>query len=400
MLQNGEWLSLTVGDCDIPPEFIRASDCKIIKFYDAYYSAGKWMLKIKRDKEYPAVNAQFKYEKKSEKESKLLCVLRQFDASGEEISGDYFAKNNEFLNISLELSDNTDYITFEFLFYSFGKAELKIYPDNIEFVKSKPHRVVNVATTCFKRKFTNDCNDNLEEVLGIIDKASKDKLKPDIILFTETTYDRGLVNCDDHKWIDENSEPVKKICEKAKETTMYVIFGIHELDGKRKYNTDLLISPEGEVVGKYRKTHLVYQEVDDGMIPGDELKVFDLPFGRIGIIICWDQWFPDAAGELARKGAEIIFVSTAGNPECIYRSRAYENGTYVVVSGTTSDDNMRSFIIDQTGNTIAKVPDGENGYVVSQIDLDEHKYLEYLSFRKGYGANLYPSDRRPYLYCD
>lgn len=400
MSLNGEWSNLYIDNCDIPPKFTDTKDSKIIKLKDPYYSAGKWKLKIKRDKNYPAICANFKYDENGEKESKFICALIQYDSLGNEISGDYLDKKDGSLNIFIELSESTDYIVFEFMFYSFGKAELKIYDGDVTFLDKKPHRIVNVATTCFKRKFTNNCNDNLEEILEILDNASKDKLKPDIILFTETAYDRGIVDCEDHKWISEDSEPVKKVCEKAKETGMYIIFSFHEIDGKRKYNTDIIISPSGEIVGKYRKTHLIYNEIGLGMIPGDELKVFDLPFGKIGILICWDQWFSDAAKELVKKGAEIIFVSTAGNPECIYRSRAYENGVYVVVSGTTSDDNMRSFIIDQKGDTIAKVPDGKNGYTVSQIDLDEHKYLRHLSFENGYGKNLYPHDRRAVLYSD
>ena len=399
MLFNGEWNNCIIGKCDASPTFLKETELLGIKLNDTYYSAGKWMLKIKRDNDYPSIDARFKYEVNSGKESKFICALIQYDKDGNEIRGDYLSKSDTFVSISLELSPNTDYIVFEFMFYSFGCGELKVYEGNISFKKCKPHRIINVATTCFKRKFTCDCNDNLEEILKILDDASKDNLKPDIIVFTETAYDRGIVNCEDYKWISENSEPVKKICKKAKETNMYVIFGIHEYEDGRKYNTDLLISPDGKIIGKYRKTHLTYKELLNGIVPGDELKVFDLPFGKIGILICWDQWFPDAARVLTDKGAEIIFVSTAGDPECIYRARAYENGVHLVVSGTTNDDNMRSFIIDQMGNTISKVPDGKNGYTVSQIDLDEHKYLRYLAFENGYGNNLYKEDRRERIYA-
>ena len=398
MSLNGEWSSNTIGSFDVAPQFYKGENFVSIELGDTDYSAGQWMVKIKKDKMNPLIKANFKHKIISDSEAKLICALVQYDCSGNEICGDYLNVHDDYLNISLELRENADYIVFEFLFYSFGKAELKIYDNDIKFVDKKPHRTVNVATTCFTRKFTNNCNDNLEEILEIIDNASKDELKPDIILFTETAYDRGIVDCEDHKWIDEKSEPVKRVCEKAKEVKMYVIFSFHEIENKRKYNTDIIISPEGEIIGKYRKTHLIYNELKTGMVPGDELKVFDLSFGKIGILICWDQWFPDAAKELVKKGAEIIFVSTGGDPECIYRSRAYENGVFVVVSGTTNDDNMKSYIIDQTGNTIAKVHDGKNGYVVSQIDLDKHQYLRYLSFENGYGKNLYPLDRREVLY--
>lgn len=399
MSLSGEWNNCIVGNCDVSPEFFKGTDFFGIKLKDLYYSAGKWKLKVKRDKAYSLIKASLEYEINSENESKIFCTLIQYDKMGNEICGDYFCKDEKNYSISLELQGNTDFIIFEFLFYSFGPSKVKLsYPD-IQFGEDKSHRIVNVATTCFKRKFTCDCNDNLEEILKILDDASKDEIKPDIICFTETAYDRGIVNCENQKWISENSEPVKKVLKKAKEVKMYVLFGIHEIDNGRKYNTVLLISPDGEIIGKYRKTHLTYKELSDGIIPGDELKVFDLPFGKVGILICWDQWFPDTARVLVKKGAEIIFVSTAGDPECIYRARAYENGVHLVVSGTTNDDNMRSFILDQKGDVISKVPDGENGYTVSQIDLDEHKYLKYLCFENGYGNNLYKEDRRECIYA-
>lgn len=398
MIGIEEWNSCIIGDCKVSPEFVRTSEYIGIRLSDTYYSCGKWILKMKRKKGCKQIKASANYKIHAIKESKLLCVLRQYDGEDNEICGDYFANRDNKLGISLELSKKTEYFTVEFLFYSFGEAELKISSLNIDFVESQPHRMVNVATTCFKRKFTINCNDNLEEILKILDNASKDELKPDIICFTETAYDRGIVDCEDHKWIDENSEPVKKICEKAKEHNMYIIFSIHELDNGRRYNTDLIISPDGEVIGKYRKTHLTYLEINDGMIPGNELKVFDLPFGRIGILICWDQWFPEAARRLTEQGAEIIFVSTAGDPECIYRARAFENSVYMVVSGTGGGDKLPSCIINQKGDIVSSVTDEDKGYAVHRIDLDEHKYLRYLVFEQGYGANLYPVDRRPKLY--
>ncbi|MBE7021014.1 MAG: carbon-nitrogen hydrolase family protein [Ruminococcaceae bacterium] len=400
MSLNGEWSSNTIGSFDVAPQFYKGENFVSIELGDTGYSAGQWMVKIKKDKMNPLIKASFKHEIISDSEAKLICALVQYDCSGNEICGDYLNVHDDYLNISLELRENADYIVFEFLFYSFGKAQVKIYPENIECKEKEIHRKVNVATTCFKRKFTNDCNDNLTEILSILDAASKDENKPDIILFTETAYDRGIVSCEDHKWITDDSVPVKRVCEKAKEVKMYVIFSFHEIENKRKYNTDIIISPEGEIIGKYRKTHLIYNELKAGMVPGEELKVFDLPFGKIGILVCWDQWFPDATRELVRKGAEIIFVSTAGNPECVYKARAYENWVYLVVAGTTNDGHMPSCIINQRGDIIAKVSDGENGYAVSTIDLDEHKYLKYLSFERGYGANLYPVDRRPELYGD
>ena len=68
---------------------------------------------------FPAFQAQFKYEQKSYSESKLICALIQYDNLGNKISGDYLSKKDGSLNIFLELNENTDFIVFEFMFYSF-----------------------------------------------------------------------------------------------------------------------------------------------------------------------------------------------------------------------------------------------------------------------------------------
>lgn len=336
--------------------------------------------------------ADFSIESDGE-EYKFIPVIIQYDKDGNRICGDYFEINGK-IHISLIIKPSAKYLEAEYLLYTFGSASLTINNLIINPGTEKPKRKVNVATAYFPRPYTSDHEDVMRSVERILDNASKDENKPDIICFTETTYDRGLVNTEKTKWIQEDSGPVRRICNKAIEYGMYIIFSIHELSGGRKYNTALIISDKGEIVGKYRKTHLTYEEIECGINPGKELPVFELPFGRIGIMICWDQWFPGVASTLFKKGAEIVFVPTAGNPVPIYRSRAYENGGYIVVSGCQDDTPSASCIVSQMGEIITAVENADKGYAVATIDLDEHKHIDWLSFKSGYGANLYPVDLR------
>lgn len=331
--------------------------------------------------------------KSDENEYKFIPVITQFDKNGNCLSGDYFEINGK-IHISLKINPDTEYIEAEYLLYTFGSASLDVHNITVSPQKEKKERKVNVATAYFPRPYSSDHEIIMKRVEQILDNASKDVNKPDIICFTETAYDRGTIDTEKTRWLSMDSEPVQRICRKAKETGIYVIFGIHELDGERKYNTSFIISDKGEIVGKYRKTHLTYGELEIGINPGDELPVFELPFGKVGIMICWDQWFPGVASTLFKKGAEIVFVPTAGNPVPVYCSRAYENGGYIVVSGCRDDDPSASCIVSQIGEIIAKVDDVDKGYVVATIDLDEHKNIPWLSFRSGYGANLYPVDLR------
>lgn len=65
------------------------------------------------------------------------------------------------------------------------------------------------------------------------------------------------------------------------------------------------------------------------MVAGDKYEVFDTELGKIGMLICWDSYFPETARAMALRGAEIILISTAGNPTHRHFARAKENGVYV-----------------------------------------------------------------------
>lgn len=91
----------------------------------------------------------------------------------------------------------------------------------------------------------------------------------------------------------------------TRENNLYLAAGVAELDGTRLYDTAILMGPEG-LIGKYRKAHLWNQE-KLWFSPGDlGFPVFDTPIGRIGLLICWDIWFPEVPRLLAQQGADII----------------------------------------------------------------------------------------------
>lgn len=102
---------------------------------------------------------------------------------------------------------------------------------------------------------------------------------------------------------------VKTWVKKAKENKIHIVAGIAEQSGPKLFNSAVLIGPEG-VLGTYRKLHLWCEE-KLFFAPGDlGLPVFDLPFGRLGILICYDLWFPENARILTLQGADIICSPT------------------------------------------------------------------------------------------
>lgn len=258
-----------------------------------------------------------------------------------------------------------------------------------------PHRVVNVATAYFNSRGSKD--ENLALMLKAMDEAAQKKT--DIICFTEYFYTRDVHVSPEEIYETIPGRLVIAISEKAKQYGMYAIVDMGEKENGDYYNTAVLIGRNGEVVGKYRKTHLPLCECERGVQGADDYPVFDTDFGKIGIMICWDQWFPEVSRILKLKGAEIIFVPTAGYAPELSQARAVENGLYLVISGGTNGE-IRSRIINPLGEVTGGINESDEGVYIEGIDLDKKYYSYWMSVGPcfGDGPSIYMKERRPDTY--
>ncbi len=107
----------------------------------------------------------------------------------------------------------------------------------------------------------------------------------------------------------------------AKELSIVIPVSFYERDGNTQYNTVAMIDADGSMLGVYRKTHIPddhYYQEKFYFTPGNTgFRVFDTRYGRVGVGICWDQWFPEAARAMALLGADIILYPTAIGSEPI-----------------------------------------------------------------------------------
>ena len=156
----------------------------------------------------------------------------------------------------------------------------------------------------------------------------------------------------------------------AKQNNIHIALSLYEREGHLVYNTAVLISPEGKLLGKYRKVCLPHGEVEKGVAPGTDYPVFDTAFGKVGLMICYDGFYPEVARALVANGAEVIAWPVWGCDPLLARARACENRVYIV-SSTFSDPKsnwMISGVIDPAGKVVAQAM--ENGaVVVSEADL-------------------------------
>ena len=158
----------------------------------------------------------------------------------------------------------------------------------------------------------------------------------------------------------------------AKRHDLYIVAGLIERDKSLIYNVAVLLGPDGNIVGKYRKVCLPRSEIEGGMMPGDAYPVFETRFGKVGMMVCYDGFFPEVARELSNNGADVIAWPVWGCNPLLAQARACENHVYLISSTYTSTDNdwMISAIFGQDGKTLAKA-DEFGTVVVTEVDLNK-----------------------------
>lgn len=167
--------------------------------------------------------------------------------------------------------------------------------------------------------------------------------------------------------------------EVAKENDCYIVVGLPERDGHEVFNVSVLLGPEGEVVGKYRKVTLPREEIQQGISPGYEYPVFDTRFGKVGMMICYDVFFPEVARELSVNGAEVIAMPIWGGNPLLAAARCAENGVYLVSSTYTNHESnwMKTAVWDREGQRLAEA--NEWGTVVmAEVDLNKPTHWQFL----------------------
>jgi predicted amidohydrolase len=238
---------------------------------------------------------------------------------------------------------------------------------------SPPARTVRLATVHFKPSGGRSPADNCRMYEPSIAEAAR--RKADLVVLGETLTYVGL-----GKSFAEVAEPIpgpstEYFGRLARRHNIYLVPGLVERDGHLVYNVAVLIGPDGRMVGKYRKICLPRGEVDAGVAPGSDYPVFSTRFGAVGLMVCYDGFFPEVARELSNRGAEVIAWPVWGCNPLLARARACENHVYVV-SSTYEDASrnwMMSAIFDHTGDPIA-VAKTWGTVAVAEVDLNRRTH--------------------------
>ncbi len=260
--------------------------------------------------------------------------------------------------------------------------------------------IKKVKIGIIQSKISNNSKKNLISAIKNIKKAASKKAK--IICMPELFLSNYFCQTESHsnfKLAEKIPGKTTKIfCKLAKELQIVLMISLFEKKTHGFYhNTSIVISEKGKILSKYRKMHIpddpgYYEKFY--FTPGDlGFKSVKTKFGKIGPLICWDQWFPEAARLTALKGAQIIFYPTAigwhpkekrefGKTQLnswitMQKSHAIANGTYVVAVnrvGVEKKGNKKiefwgnSMIIDPSGEIIGKLGNKKEEILIREID--------------------------------
>lgn len=233
---------------------------------------------------------------------------------------------------------------------------------------------------------TLDKASNLDKAVTYIAKAKR--AGADLVLLPEiymaaTTPGCGMLPVEAAEPLD--GPFVAGLAEAAREHGIYVVCGMfetHPEDKGRAYNTTVVLNKGGELIHKYRKTHLYdafsYQESATVIAGDDPYQVFETEFGKIGLMVCYEVRFPEIARQFRLQGADILLMPSGwvvgpmkeDHWETLVRARAIENTMYIVAADLISSNFAgQSMIVDPMGVVAARAGEEET-LVTADIDIE------------------------------
>jgi omega-amidase len=228
-----------------------------------------------------------------------------------------------------------------------------------------------------------DFDENLRKVRDFAARAKKSGAE--LVIFpemTDTGYSMPVIQKHAKTWKEGAVAQIQKI---AKQNSIAVVAGISDREGDSIFNAQVFISAQGEIVAKYRKTHLVTAAPLDERVclsPGNEFGTCKIDNFNIGLSICYDLRFPEMARTLAVKHGANVIVNSSAWPvvraehlRILALARAVENQSYFIIANRVGTDDGVTFcgssvIVDPSGKILAGASSDREELIEAEVSED------------------------------
>lgn len=259
---------------------------------------------------------------------------------------------------------------------------------------------------------TEDKSQNIDRGLQAAREAAESGAN--VICFAELAFEPFYPQYADPTDPILKAEPIpgpitEAFSEIAAEYGVVIVLNLYERHGDRAYDSSPVINTDGSLMGATRMVHITdyacFHEKQYYTPGNNDTPVYDTPFGKIGVAICYDRHYPEYMRALALQGAEVVFIPQAGAvgewPEGLYeselRTAAFQNGYFTALCNRVGEEPKltfagESFVCDPAGTVIARAKGEAEDTLYCELDLSE--------VESSHAKQLFLKDRRPELYAD
>lgn len=267
-----------------------------------------------------------------------------------------------------------------------------------------------MKTALIQQPCSSSRQENINRGLRTAEQAARNGAQ--VICFAELAFDPFYPQHPDPQDPMQGTEAIpgpitEAFSELAGRHGVVIVLNLFEWDGDRAFDSSPVIGTDGSLLGITRMVHITdYACFHERQYyhPGDRgAPVYDTPFGRIGVAICYDRHYPEYMRALALNGAEVVFIPQAGAvgewPEGLYeaelRVTAFQNGYFTALCNRVGAEEKltfagESFVCTPRGKVIARAKQGTEEILYCTVDLEE--------IRQAPAHQLFLPDRRPELY--
>jgi N-carbamoylputrescine amidase len=269
---------------------------------------------------------------------------------------------------------------------------------------------MNIAL--IQQSCTKDKSQNIKRGLHAAREAAESGA--DVICFAELAFEPFYPQYSDPADPVTKAEPIpgpitEAFAEVAAEYEVVIVLNLYERDDDKAYDSSPVINTDGSIMGTTRMIHITdyacFHE-KQYYAPGNTgAPVYDTPFGKIGVAICYDRHYPEYMRALALQGAEVVFIPQAGAvgewPEGLYeaelRTAAFQNGYFTALCNRLGEEPKitfagESFVCNPAGEVLTRAGAMVEEIMYCELDLSE--------VERSHAKQLFLMDRRPELYAD